>query len=160
MPEKTVLVAFGGVSPEHEVALLTAMQAIQALPTDFQTSPCTLPSRVNGSPERFYWTSNSTKTCRLWKRKPHPCYPLARNDAGQAVLMETRSAFWSKPEPTLYTSIPRLHGADGENGAFQGICDLFGLPYAGSGVMGSALGRNKYAASKFAAPTDSRWFRM
>ncbi len=37
-----------------------------------------------------------------------------------------------------------LHGRGGEDGVVQGALDLVGLPYTGSGVIGSALGMDKY----------------
>ncbi|KLJ02343.1 D-alanine--D-alanine ligase [Luteimonas sp. FCS-9] len=36
-----------------------------------------------------------------------------------------------------------LHGGDGENGVVQGLLDAFGVPYTGSGVLGSALTMDK-----------------
>jgi D-alanine-D-alanine ligase len=36
-----------------------------------------------------------------------------------------------------------MHGRGGEDGALQGMLDLLGIPYQGSGVLGSALGMNK-----------------
>lgn len=39
-----------------------------------------------------------------------------------------------------------LHGAYGEDGSIQGFLDLLGIPYQGSGVLGSALSMNKFAA--------------
>ena len=37
-----------------------------------------------------------------------------------------------------------LHGRGGEDGVIQGALDTLGLPYTGSGVLGSALGMDKY----------------
>jgi D-alanine-D-alanine ligase len=37
-----------------------------------------------------------------------------------------------------------LHGRGGEDGQIQGALDSLGLPYTGSGVLGSALGMDKY----------------
>jgi len=37
-----------------------------------------------------------------------------------------------------------LHGRGGEDGTVQGALELLGLPYCGSGVLGSALGMDKY----------------
>lgn len=37
-----------------------------------------------------------------------------------------------------------LHGRFGEDGAIQGMLDLLGIPYQGSGVLGSALAMNKH----------------
>jgi len=36
-----------------------------------------------------------------------------------------------------------LHGPGGEDGTLQGALDFFGIPYSGSGVMGSAIGMDK-----------------
>ena len=38
---------------------------------------------------------------------------------------------------------PVLHGTFGEDGTVQGLLDLAGLPYVGSGVLGSAVGMDK-----------------
>jgi D-alanine-D-alanine ligase len=37
-----------------------------------------------------------------------------------------------------------LHGRGGEDGAMQGALETLGLPYTGSGVLGSAIGMDKY----------------
>jgi UDP-N-acetylmuramate--alanine ligase len=36
-----------------------------------------------------------------------------------------------------------LHGRYGEDGLIQGLCEMMGIPYTGSGVMASAVGMNK-----------------
>jgi len=41
-----------------------------------------------------------------------------------------------------------LHGANGEDGTIQGLLDLLGIPYQGTGVLGSALAMNKLAAKR------------
>ena len=41
-----------------------------------------------------------------------------------------------------------LHGAFGEDGTIQGMLDLLGIPYQGSGVLGSAVAMNKIAAKR------------
>src|SRR5512134_2436532 len=37
-----------------------------------------------------------------------------------------------------------LHGRGGEDGTLQGALELLGIPYTGSGVMGSAIGLDKW----------------
>lgn len=50
-----------------------------------------------------------------------------------------------------------LHGRGGEDGVLQGVLDMLGLPYTGSGVLGSALAmdkaRAKYVWHALALPT-------
>ena len=41
-----------------------------------------------------------------------------------------------------------LHGPHGEDGTIQGLLELLGIPYQGSGVLGSALAMNKLAAKQ------------
>jgi D-alanine-D-alanine ligase len=44
-----------------------------------------------------------------------------------------------------------LHGPGGEDGSVQGLLEMIGLPYTGSGVMGSALGMDKLRTKRLAA---------
>lgn len=41
-----------------------------------------------------------------------------------------------------------LHGKFGEDGCLQGLCELIGLPYTGSGVLASAVGMDKYVGRR------------
>ena len=43
---------------------------------------------------------------------------------------------------------PVLHGAYGEDGRIQGLFEMMDIPYAGSGVLGSALAMDKMAAKQ------------
>ena len=47
-----------------------------------------------------------------------------------------------------------LHGRPGEDGIIQGILDFLGLPYTGSGVMGSAIGMDKIVSKKLFMASD------
>jgi D-alanine-D-alanine ligase len=63
-----------------------------------------------------------------------------------------------------------LHGENGEDGTIQGLLDTVGLPYTGSGVLGSALAMDKVRAklvyraqqlptADFEAISRTRWKR-
>lgn len=41
-----------------------------------------------------------------------------------------------------------LHGGTGENGAVQGLLEVMGIPYTGSGILASALAMDKEASKK------------
>ncbi len=45
---------------------------------------------------------------------------------------------------TIDVVFPILHGTYGEDGTIQGLLELAGLPYVGSGVLASALGMDKH----------------
>ena len=46
--------------------------------------------------------------------------------------------------------VPLLHGPLGEDGTVQGMLELAGLPYVGTGVLGSALAMDKAMAKQIA----------
>lgn len=50
--------------------------------------------------------------------------------------------------PDIDVALIILHGAYGEDGTIQGMLDLLGIPYQGSGVLGSALAIDKLASKK------------
>ncbi|HZC77149.1 MAG TPA: D-alanine--D-alanine ligase family protein, partial [Ktedonobacterales bacterium] len=52
----------------------------------------------------------------------------------------------SPASPPLDIVIPVLHGTYGEDGTLQGLLEMAGIPYAGCGVLGSALGMDKEKA--------------
>jgi D-alanine-D-alanine ligase len=47
-----------------------------------------------------------------------------------------------------------LHGRPGEDGTIQGILDFLGIPYTGSGVLGSAIGMDKIASKRIFGALD------
>jgi D-alanine-D-alanine ligase len=48
--------------------------------------------------------------------------------------------------PDIDAALIILHGPYGEDGTVQGLLELLGIPYQGSGVLGSSLAMNKLAA--------------
>ena len=52
------------------------------------------------------------------------------------------------PQVPLDVIFPIIHGTGGEDGALQGFLELAGVPYVGSGVLGSALQMDKEVAKR------------
>lgn len=50
--------------------------------------------------------------------------------------------------PSIDVALIILHGIYGEDGTIQGLLELLGIPYQGSGVLGSALAMNKLTSKK------------
>jgi D-alanine-D-alanine ligase len=59
-----------------------------------------------------------------------------------------RDASWRLEEAHVDVAFLALHGRYGEDGTIQGLLEVMGIPYTGSGVLASALGMNKVAAKK------------
>ena len=66
---------------------------------------------------------------------------LPARGSGRELIPGTQGARF----PHVDVVFPVLHGTYGEDGTVQGLLDLAGLPYVGSGVLGSALGMDKVA---------------
>jgi D-alanine-D-alanine ligase len=168
-----LVVAFGGVSPEHEVSVLTAHQAMAALR---ESGKSITPLYISKS-GRWYTGDVLADLKRFedlttLERAATPC-TISKNADGMPILLQTGSTkLFAKPkEWPIYAMVLAFHGGDGENGAFQGLCDMFNIPYTGSGVLGSALGMDKVAAKRLVRQaglpvvdwidfTEQRWVRQ
>lgn len=153
MSEKNLIVAFGGVSPEHEVSVLTAIQAISAL--EESTYNC-IPLYVTKSGrwltgKKLLDLSNYKKLSALEKESTSCAF--VKDESGKTFLKEQENTrLFSKPKKhPVYAVLCAFHGSEGENGAFQGVCEMMNIPYSGSGVLGSSLGMNKVKAKLVAA---------
>lgn len=167
-----LVVAFGGVSPEHEVSVITAHQAMAALR---ESGKYVTPLYVSKS-GRWY-TGDVLLDLKRYEdltaleRAATPC-TVSRNTDGMPVLLQTGPVkLFSKPkEWPIYVMVLAFHGGDGENGAFQGLCEVFNIPYTGPGVMGSSVGMDKVTAKRLARQggipvvdwidfTEQRWVK-
>lgn len=147
MDKKNLLVAFGGASPEHEVSVLTAHQAMAAL-EDSEYNLVPLYITKNG---RFYTGTEllelrEFEDLKALEQKLTPC-GFMQNEYGQPVLRTSPSGIFKKQKTIpVYAALIAFHGSRGENGSFQGLCEMYTIPYTGSGVAGSAIGMDKVAA--------------
>lgn len=150
MPEKNIVVAFGGRSPEHEVSVLSAMQAIAALQeTAYTVVPLYVTKSGRWFTGEYLLALEHYQDLDELQDNAVSC-TFSFDDLGKPVLLETQGRGWfSKPElHSIYALIPAFHGSEGENGAFQGTCEMFHIPYGGSGVFASSLGMDKIKAKE------------
>lgn len=141
-----VALVFGGRSSEHEISCATAAGVLNALdrsrfevvpigitkqgaftlqPDDselFRMNPEAMPT-VPDNGTRILWPS-STQSREI---------VVIHADSHVEALGDIDVAF------------PLLHGLFGEDGTIQGMWDLIGLPYVGSGVLASASAMDKQA---------------
>lgn len=147
MQKQTVIIAFGGASPEHEVSVLTAMQAFAALENSkYQTVPLYISKTGRWYTGNYLLRLENYADLDKVVRKSNPC-TFAHNEFGKPVLQELKSSLFRKRTSLpIYSVLVAFHGSEGENGAFQGICETFNVPYSGSGVMASSVGMDKKIA--------------
>ena len=138
-------VFFGGASVEHEVSVITAMQAIGAMDeTKYQVIP------VYVSKAGEFYTGDHLKQLETYRD-----IPTALKNAQKVVLMkqkdqtvlvlEKQKPFGSSVVATLDVALPIFHGTGGEDGTMQAHFERLELPYTGPDVCASAIGMDKWA---------------
>jgi D-alanine-D-alanine ligase len=139
-----VALLFGGRSAEHDVSVISAGNVFRALdPVRYDTVPI-------GITRSGVWLLSSLNDGAFPAAVPKsgPRVALVPGGAGQlAILSETDAA-----APDLSRSVdvvfPVLHGPFGEDGTVQGAAEIAGVPYVGSGVLGSAAAMDKDVAKR------------
>ena len=135
---------FGGQSPEHEVSVITAMQAAAALDSSRYES-----LGVYVAKDGTFHVGDGMLSIESFGDVPALLanaqeVSLRPGVGNTLVLQSTRSGFFGKPGTwTIDVAFLAFHGGAGEAGGMQGICEMAGVPYTGSGVMASAIGMDK-----------------
>lgn len=139
MEKDTVAVMFGGRSAEHEISVITALQAIQAFDTlRYTIVPVYL--AMNGK-----WYTG----CRLLDRKFYRTLPGGYSDVEEVTLLPDPSIGGlvrteSRSVIPLDVCFLAFHGQYGEDGCVQGLLELADLPYTSSNVLSISLSMNKF----------------
>jgi D-alanine-D-alanine ligase len=130
----TVALIFGGRSAEHEISLVSARFVAENLdPTRYRTVPVgILPSGAWVRPADL-WTALRDGLVAT----PSEPVALSVDPRRPALLTAGGEAI------TIDFVFPVLHGTFGEDGTIQGLLEMAALPYAGAGVLASAVGMDK-----------------
>jgi D-alanine-D-alanine ligase len=128
-------VLFGGRSGEHEVSLISAASVIQSLdPEKYEAIPI-------GITKDGRWLAGTAAHKMLPDILRFGERVMLSADPNVAALVPVSD---SRPDALRVDVVfPVLHGTYGEDGTVQGLLDLAGLPFVGSGVLGSAVGMDK-----------------
>ena len=145
-------ILFGGRSGEHEVSLLSAASVLRAIDRDkFDVTPIgiTREGRWLAAADANHLLSGDASAVarRLRAGDPEatPGAKLLHEGIPTLLAPEPRSStdLNQNQEKTLDVVFPVLHGTFGEDGTIQGLFELAGIAYVGSGVLGSAAGMDK-----------------
>jgi D-alanine-D-alanine ligase len=82
-------------------------------------------------------------------RSGEAVYKALKERGYDVALIDTAENFHeSLVSESVEIAFIALHGGYGENGAIQGMLEVLGIPYTGSGVLASALAMDKEASKK------------
>ncbi|WKX72813.1 D-alanine--D-alanine ligase family protein [Streptomyces sp. XD-27] len=143
-----VAVVFGGRSSEHAISVVTAGAVLRAID---RTKYDVLPIGITAD-GRWALTSADPDRMAIADRKLPSVDDLAESADGAVLLPVdpgSREVVYTEPGnvPKALGDVdvvfPMLHGPYGEDGTLQGLLELSGVPYVGSGVLASAVGMDK-----------------
>ena len=139
-------ILFGGRSGEHEVSLLSAASILKAID---RKKFDVVPIGINKS---GHWLTAGAAQGLLEGSTPAAPEVLAPESVDvptvEALSLHGQSALGGQ---SLDVVFPVLHGTFGEDGTIQGLFELAGIAYVGSGVLGSAAGMDKDVMKKLFA---------
>jgi D-alanine-D-alanine ligase len=153
-------ILFGGRSGEHEVSLLSAASVLKAIDRKrFDVVPIGITKEghwLASADAQGLLEGDSSAIARRLRAGDPEATPGARLlQRGMPMLLapepaepESKRAALSKADSpvsgqSLGVVFPVLHGTFGEDGTIQGLFELAGIPYVGSGVLGSSAGMDK-----------------
>ncbi len=134
-------VLFGGRSVEHEVSIITAIQAINKID---KAKYEIIPVYIDKSGK--WYTGGMLLDIEIYRD-----LDLLKRYAKEVVLYNRDGKFVLQNKKGLFKSIvtevdlafPIMHGTNGEDGTLQGYLETVGIPYCESNVYASALGQDK-----------------
>jgi D-alanine-D-alanine ligase len=141
-------ILFGGRSGEHEVSLLSAASVLKFIDREkFEVVP------IGITKEGRWLTATDSNnllegnggpvTARLRAGDPETTPGAKLLEQGIPTLMAPMPGSQGPEGKGLDVVFPVLHGTFGEDGTIQGLLELAGIAYVGSGVLGSSAGMDK-----------------
>lgn len=140
MAKIKVGIVYGGRSVEHEVSIASATSILQAL-----------------DPSRYEVRLIAVSKEGRWHLGSPDLLPEAVLEAEEVTLStvpgqrQLNSVESGQPASQVDVIVPIVHGTGGEDGSLQGFLELAGVPYVGSGVLGSAIQMDKEVTKRLLA---------
>ncbi|HEX6313196.1 MAG TPA: D-alanine--D-alanine ligase family protein [Acidimicrobiia bacterium] len=140
-----VLLLFGGRSAEHDVSRVSAVSVARALdPAKYEILPVGITPDgrwLLGSDARALLEAGREGLPDAFAVEGVPVTELP--DPASRELVPVEPAGQALADAGFDVVLPLLHGPYGEDGTVQGLFELGGVPYVGSGVVGSAVAMDK-----------------
>ncbi len=136
-------VIFGCRTVEHEVSIISAVQAMHSLDKEKYNI---IPLYVTKSGETYTGDSmmkidEFKNTAALLKKSS----PVSLIKSGEQVFVHflDNKLFKKKEDIALDVALPIVHGTNSEDGTISGLLEFLGLPYVGCNILSAAVGMDK-----------------
>lgn len=137
-------VFFGGKSVEHEVSIITAIQAMENMDKEkYDIIPIYISKDNKMYCGELVGNIKEYSDVEKLMEKSY-CITLAQRGDKTVLLKCNKKMFESDIYDYIDIAFPIVHGTNVEDGTLQGFLKMFNLPYVGCDVMSSAVGMDKY----------------
>lgn len=134
-------VLYGGKTTEHEVSIITAVQAMGFLNKDkYDVIPMYL------TKENEMYTGEPLKEMDVYKETEllkRYCKNVVCYSKDGALVLQNKKGIFKRTIATVDIVIPCVHGYNMEDGNVQGMLETYGIPYTGSDIYGCTVGQDK-----------------
>ena len=134
-------VIFGGETVEHEVSIISAVQAMKNLDKEkYEVIPIYI------SKDRIWYTGHMLEDIEFYKdfnNMKMYAKKVVLYKKGDAFFLGQTTGLFRKDITSVDVILPVVHGNGIEDGTLAGYLDTVGIPYCESHVLGSALGQDK-----------------
>ncbi len=154
-------VIFGGDSVEHEVSIISALQAMENIDEEkYEIVPIYI------SKDRHFYTGAALRDMDTFKyfdnmKKFVKEITICRKD--KDIVLQKVKGFFGRNVNTIDVAFPIVHGKGVEDGSLAGFLETLGLPVVGPSVLGAALGQDKVVLKQVLEANDIKtpkyvWF--
>ena len=135
-----VAVMFGGKSVEHEVSVISGIQAMMSMDTEKYE---VIPVYINKNNEMYIGDIEAYKNIKELIAQSQRVIMI--NEGNRVSLIPyPLKMFNKKNNIEIDIAFPIVHGTNVEDGALQGYLKTIGVPFVGCDVTASAVGMDKY----------------
>jgi len=138
---KTIGVFFGSRSPEHDVSILTGQLIISGLK---KCGYNVIPVYID---KKGKWYSDARlASMKFFTQNPTDLDKKLESfniDFNKSTGKIVKQSGFLKGNAILDIAFPAFHGQNGEDGTFQGLCEMLNVPYVGCDVTSSAITMDK-----------------
>lgn len=137
-------VLFGGKSVEHEVSVISAVQAMASINKEkYNIIPVYMTKGNEFYTGEKLMDINSFKDIPALLKECTECIML-RSEGKVQLIRQKMKKFGSNVISDIDVAFPIVHGTNVEDGALQGFLQTLDIPYVGCDVLSSAVGMDKF----------------
>lgn len=135
---KTIAILFGGKSGEHEVSLRSGGSIYLHINRSLYE-----PILIAVDHDGIWYLQQNTGF-----EEDGKTLTFERNESHIVSVIPGLGLYCKRKKLVIDVAFPVLHGTFGEDGILQGLLETAGIPFVGSGVLGSAIGMDKAMAKQ------------